>query len=289
MNETPFSSIIAGVMSWGVWGRNCTTPKVIELMHACLDGGITSFDHADIYGDYTTEEAFGVALRESKIDRQSIQLISKCGIQMTTGRDNAVKHYDYDADYIVWSVERSLQKLQTDYLDLLLLHRPSPLMRADAVAEAIDRLRGAGKILNFGLSNFTPSQTDLIQTKTNVQYNQIEFSITHFDPMLDGSLDHMRVQDIIPMAYSPMGMVFRQDNDQTQRIKKTAGALAEKYNVPIEIILLAWILKHPAGLMPVAGTANPERIGTLMKATEIVLETQEWFALWEASSGNPVA
>ncbi len=257
-------------------------------MHACLDGGITSFDHADIYGDYTTEEAFGVALLASKIDRQRIQLISKCGIQMTTGRDNAVKHYDYSTDYIVWSVERSLQKLKTDYLDLLLLHRPSPLMQADAVVEAIDRLRDAGKILSFGVSNFTISQTDLIQTKTNIEYNQIDFSITHFDPMLDGSLDYMRVQDIIPMAYSPMGSVFKNENEQTKRLKKTAGELAEKYDVAIDIILLAWILKHPAGLLPVVGTSNPERIGTLIKATEITLEAQEWFALWEASAGHPV-
>ncbi len=288
MAHTPFSSIIAGVMSWGVWGRNCTTPQIIELILACLDGGITTFDHADIYGDYTTEEAFGVALRASRIDRQRIQLISKCGIQMTTGRDNAVKHYEYGTDYIVWSVERSLRKLQTDYLDLLLLHRPSPLMRPDAVAEAVDRLTEAGKVLNFGLSNFTPSQTDLIQTKTNVQYNQVEFSITHFDSMLDGSLDHMRVNDIVPMAYSPMGSVFNKDDKQTQRIKKTAEKLAEKYGVAIDIILLAWILKHPAGLLPVVGTSNPERIGTLMKATDITLEIQEWFALWEASSGHPV-
>lgn len=289
MNNTTFSPIIAGVMSWGVWGRNYTTSQIIGLMQACLDSGITSFDHADIYGDYTTEEAFGTALRASKIDRQRIQLISKCGIQMTSGRDNAVKHYEYGADYIVWSVERSLQMLRTDYLDLLLLHRPSPLMRAEAVAEAVDRLREAGKILNFGLSNFTPSQTDLIQTKTNVQYNQIEFSLTHFDPMLDGSLDHMRVRNIVPMAYSPMGTVFKQDGDQSLRIKKTAGELAEKYEVPVETILLAWILKHPAGLVPVVGTARAERFGTLMKATEITLELQEWFALWEASSGHPVA
>ena len=198
MNKTTFSPIIAGTMTWGTWGKNCNSQQMMELMHCCIENSITSFDHADIYGDYTTETAFGKAFAESKIDRQKIQLISKCGIQMQNEeRKNIVKHYNYSKKYIIWSVEQSLKNLETDYLDLLLLHRPSPLMQADEIAEAIEQLKSTGKILAFGVSNFMPSQTDLIQTKTNVSYNQIEFSITHYEAMLNGSLDHMQTNNIL--------------------------------------------------------------------------------------------
>jgi predicted oxidoreductase len=147
MNKITFSPIITGTMTWGVWGKNCNTKQMVELMHTCIENNITSFDHADIYGDYTTEAAFGKAFAESKIDRQKVQFISKCGIQMqNNARKNAVKHYDYSKDYIILSVEQSLKNLQTDYIDLLLLHRPSPLTQADEIAEAIEQLKRNGKI-----------------------------------------------------------------------------------------------------------------------------------------------
>jgi predicted oxidoreductase len=289
MNKKTFSPIIAGTMTWGTWGKNCNTQQMIELMHCCIENNITSFDHADIYGNYTTEAAFGKAFTESNIDRQKIQFISKCGIQMLNEeRKNVVKHYNYSKDYIIWSVELSLKNLQTDYLDLLLLHRPSPLMKADEVASAIEQLKAEGKILEFGVSNFTPSQTDLIQTKTNISYNQIEFSITQYEAMLNGSLDHMQTNNIIPMAWSPMGSVFKAENAQTQRIKKLATTFSEKYNVPVDVILLAWILKHPANILPVFGTADKNRIANLMKATIVEMELQDWFALLAESSGADV-
>lgn len=286
MSKTPFSKIIAGTMTWGVWGKNCNTQQMIELMHCCLDNSITTFDHADIYGDYTTEAAFGKAFNESKIDRSTIQLISKCGIQMQSDtRKNSVKHYDYSASYIIWSVEQSLKNLQTDYLDLLLLHRPSPLMNADEIAEAIEKLKQEGKILDFGVSNFTPLQTDLVETKIKINYNQISFSITDFEAMTNGSLDHMQTHHITPMCWSPLGTVFKQDDDQTLRIKKIITDFSEKYEVPTDIILLAWILKHPAGVVPVCGTADPSRLSNLMKATTVHMELQDWFALWSESAG----
>lgn len=289
MNKIPFSKIIAGTMTWGVWGKDCNTRQMIELMHCCLDNSITTFDHADIYGDYTTEAAFGKAFNESKIDRSTIQLISKCGIQMQSDtRKNSVKHYDYSASYIIWSVEQSLKNLQTDYLDLLLLHRPSPLMRADDIAEAIEKLKEGGKIVDFGVSNFTPLQTDLLETKTKINYNQISFSITDFEAMTNGSLDHMQIHNITPMCWSPLGTVFKQNGDQTQRIKKMIDNLSSKYEVPTDIILLAWILKHPAGILPVCGTADLSRIANLMKATTVNMELQDWFALWSESAGVPV-
>lgn len=289
MMEQPFSKIIAGTMTWGGWGKNYNMPQMIELMDCCLNNGITTFDHADIYGDYTTEASFGLALKESKIDRQKIQLISKCGIQMNLqNRSNAIKHYDYTKPYIIWSVEQSLKNLQTNYLDLLLLHRPSPLMQADEIAEAIAILKKDGKILDFGVSNFTPLQTGFIETKTKVSYNQIEFSLTHFEAMLNGSLDYMQTNKIIPMAWSPMGSIFKKDDEKSDRIKKLATNLAVKYDVPFDIILLAWIIKHPSNILPVCGTADKARITNLMKATSLKMDQDDWFKLWQESSGVEV-
>jgi predicted oxidoreductase len=289
MSKIPFSKIIAGTMTWGVWGKNCTSDQMIELMNVCLESGISAFDHADIYGGYTTEAAFGKAFGESQINRKDIQLISKCGIQMMSeNRNNSIKHYSYSKDYIIASAEQSLKHLQTDYLDLLLLHRPSPLMQADEIAEAVEKLKIEGKILDFGVSNFTPSQSNLIETKTKINYNQIEFSITNLEPMYDGSLDHMQTNRITPMCWSPLGTVFRKENEQSHRIKKVANELASKYDVTDDIILLAWILKHPAGILPVCGTSDKNRLAHLMQATTVEMELQDWFALWTASAGNEV-
>ena len=289
MGQTPFSKIIAGTMTWGIWGKNLDKNQMIELMNHCLETGITTFDHADIYGGYTTEADFGNAFGESRIDRKKIQLISKCGIQLVSeNRSVKIKHYDYSKSHIIKSAEQSLKNLKTDYLDLLLLHRPSPLIQADEIAEAIEKLKTEGKILEFGVSNFTPSQTDLIQAKTEIKYNQIEFSVTHFDAMLNGSLDHMQTNGIQPMCWSPLGTVFKKDDEKSIRIKKLAKRLSTKYNVEMDVLLLAWILKHPSGILPVFGTADKTRIAKLMMATTIEMELEDWFAFWTESAGKKV-
>lgn len=288
MSKIPFSKLIAGTMTWGVWGKNLDKQQMVSLMNCCIENGITSFDHADIYGNYTTEAAFGNAFGESQIDRENIQLISKCGIEHTKGRNNAVKHYNYSAKYIVWSAENSLKNLKTDYLDLLLLHRPSPLMVPDEIAEAVEKLKKEGKILAFGVSNFTPIQTQLIAAKTEVKYNQIQFSATHLDAMLDGNLDFMQLNSITPMAWNPLGSIFSGDDEKSKRVKNLARQLSEKYNVSTDVFLLAWVLRHPSGVLPVFGTADKTRIANLMKATIIEMELQDWFAVWEASIGKNV-
>jgi predicted oxidoreductase len=289
MGKIPFSKIIAGTMTWGAWGKNCTIPQMTELINLYLESGISTFDHADIYGGYTTEESFGKAFGESQVNRKDIQLISKCGIQLVSEkRSNNIKHYEYSKEYIISSAEQSLKNLRTDYLDLLLLHRPSPLIQADEIAEAVEKLKIEGKILDFGVSNFTPTQSDLIETKTKINYNQIEFSITHLEPMLDGSLDYMQTNRITPMCWSPLGTVFRKEDEQSQRIQKVANELATKYDVTNDVILLAWIIKHPAGILPVCGTSDKKRIANLIRATTIEIELQDWFLLWSASAGKDV-
>ena len=145
--QVKLSPIIAGVMSWGIWDKNLNTKEMSHLMHLFLENGISSFDHADIYGGYTTEAAFGKALLESKIERKNLQLITKCGIELISENrpQNLVKHYNYSKEYIIWSAENSLKNLQTDYLDVFLLHRPSPLLQVDEVAEAIEKLKSEGR------------------------------------------------------------------------------------------------------------------------------------------------
>jgi len=255
--KTKLSPVIAGTMNWGVWDKNLTSTQMSDLIQVFIQNKITSFDLADIYGGYTTEASFGKALEKSKPDRTKVQLISKCGIQyVSENRNNKIKHYQYDKDYIIWSVENSLKNLQTDYLDILLLHRPSPLMQADEIAAAVAILKADGKILDFGVSNFTSSQTELIRTKIEVNYNQIHFSATDFKPMLDGSLDYMQIHNIKPMAWNPLGSVFRENTSQTRRLKELLANLVSKYGVGSDTILLAWIFRHPSKIIPIAGTIN---------------------------------
>lgn len=286
--KTQLSPIVAGTMNWGIWDKKLSTSEMIHLINICIENKISTFDHADIYGSYTTEVEFGKAFAESKMAREKIQLISKCGIQLEGSRKNEIKHYDYSKEYIIWSAENSLKNLQTDYLDVFLLHRPSPLMIADEIAEAIEKLKKDGKIIDFGLSNFTSSQTELIRQKTEINYNQVQFSATHHEAMLDGSFDYMQVHGIRPMSWNPLGTVFREDTEQTRRLKKVLAELVEKYGVGSDTILLAWILQHPAKVIPVAGTVNIARIQQLMKAVELKMDKQDWFTIWAESMGNEV-
>ncbi|WP_339659613.1 aldo/keto reductase [uncultured Polaribacter sp.] len=283
----PTSEIIIGCMSWGKWGKQFSTKQQVDMIQFCVDNGNSTFDHADIYGDYSTEAEFGKALVESGIPRKEIQLVSKCGIQLVgETRKNKVKHYNYSKEYLIWSAENSLKNLKTDYLDTFLLHRPSPLIQPDEIAEAISELKQSGKIINFGVSNFTPSQVDLISDKIAVSVNQIEFSLTQHVAMLNGSLDQMIQKGIRPMSWRPLGNIFRNETPQSLRIKEVLKELSEKYTVSEDVLLLAWILKHPAKISPVIGTTNKERILNANKAIEINFELEDWFLLLEASQGK---
>jgi predicted oxidoreductase len=288
--KTKLSDIIIGCMSWGIWGKNFSTKEMDKLMHSCLNQGNTTFDHADIYGGYTTEASFGNAFSKSGIKRDQIQLISKCGIQYTQGnRDNQVKHYDYSKEYIIWSVEESLKNLQTDYLDVLLLHRPSPLMHPEEISEAISTLQKQGKIIDFGVSNFLPSQMELIEKEISITCNQFEFSLVQNSAIENTTLDYVLKNNITAMSWSPLGGFFSLENEQTSRIKEVLQPMKEKYNATADQILFAWILKHPANVIPVVGTSNIERIKIANAVKQIHLDLQDWFMLYEASRGHKVA
>lgn len=277
-------------MSWGVWGKQFSTKEQIDMIRFCTENGNTIFDHADIYGNYTTEAGFGKAFIDSGINREDIQLISKCGIQLINERRGSrIKHYKYAKEYIISSAEASLKNLKTDYLDTFLLHRPSPLMQPDEISEAITILQDSGKIKNFGLSNFTPSQVDLIANSVPVTANQIEFSLTKNEAMFNGTLDKMLQEGIQTMSWSPLGAVFKDETSQTKRIKAVLKKLTKKYEISEDVILLAFILRHPAKVAPVVGTTNKERILNANSALNIHLELQDWFEMLAASQGYEVA
>ena len=276
-------------MNWGVWGKNLSEILMTELIEKSVSLGINTFDHADIYGGYTTEKSFGNALSLSKIDRESIFLISKCGIQYPSDkRPLKVKYYDYSKDHIRFSVENSLKNLKTDYLDVLLLHRPSPLMNPKEISEEVDKLKEEGKIKSFGVSNFTNSQIKFISKETKVLWNQIEFSLTNNHPMVDGTLDYLQENKIGVMAWSPLGSFFKEKNEKQKRITILFNELSEKYNCTHDQLLLAWILKHPANIYPVLGSTNPNRLKLAVNAIKINLEIDDWFLILKASDGKKV-
>ena len=276
-------------MNWGVWGKNLSEILMTELIEKSVSLGINTFDHADIYGGYTTEKSFGNALSLSKIDRESIFLISKCGIQYPSDkRPLKVKYYDYSKDHIRFSVENSLKNLKTDYLDVLLLHRPSPLMNPKEISEEINKLKEEGKIKSFGVSNFTNSQIKFISKETKVLWNQIEFSLTNNHPMIDGTLDYLQENNIGVMAWSPLGSFFKEKNEKQKRITILFNELSEKYSCTHDQLLLAWILKHPSNIYPVIGSTNPNRLKLAVNAIKINLEIDDWFLILKASDGKKV-
>ncbi len=285
-----YSKIIAGTMTWGRWGKQFKKEEICALIQHCFDSGITTFDHADIYGDYTTEKDFGNGFSLTNIDREKLQFISKCGIQFTAeNRPVDVKHYDYSKKHIISSVEQSLKNLQTEYLDMLLLHRPSPLLNPFEVAEAVMQLKEKGKIKQFGVSNFTPSQIAVLESAIGVQSNQVEFSLTANDVLYDGTIDDCIAKSRMAMSWSPLGSYFKIKNDQIKRIQKVIEPLNKKYNTSTDQLLLAWVLKHPANVHAVIGTTVKERVSLSVAAMNIDLELQDWFILLQASHGYEVA
>jgi predicted oxidoreductase len=292
-NTLQLSPIVAGCMKWGQWGSRFSTDAYCGIIESCIESKITSFDHADIYGDYTTEEEFGNALHQLPSLRSSIQLITKCGIKMPVANRPTfnIKSYDTSKEYIISCVERSLKNLQTDYIDIFLIHRPDPLMNPEEIAAAFAQLKQQGKVLHTGVSNFTPSQVNLLHTYYPVEVNQIEISLLHMDPFHNGQLDQCLEKGIVPMAWSPLGggsLMTDTIDERNKWILKIATALGAKYQTSIENILLAFLHLHPSGIIPVMGTSKIERLQSANSAANIKLEAEEWFMLWEASAGKQV-
>lgn len=284
-----FSPIIIGTMRWGIWGANHSEKEIQKLIETSVDEGLTTFDHADIYGNYTTEKLFGDAFSEMKIGREKVQFISKCGIEMPCeNRNFKIKSYNYSKNHILNSVDKSLENLKTDYLDLLLLHRPSPLMNPEEIGETFNLLREQKKVRHFGVSNFSPSQFDLINDAFPLITNQVEISVNQTGSFYDGTLDQMMLKKLQPMAWSVMGNYFSENSDQNVRIKLVLDELRTKYGAEENQILLAFILKHPAKILPVIGTSRRDVIKKFKQGLSMNLEREDWFKLLEAAEGEEV-
>ncbi|ANQ50752.2 oxidoreductase [Flammeovirga sp. MY04] len=282
------SKIVTGVWNWGAH----TPQQINELIQRSIDSGITTFDHADIYGGYTIEKLFGDALSLTPSLKDKLQIVTKCGIKLIhPNRPNhAIKSYDTSKQHIVTSVETSLKNLQVDTLDYLLIHRPDPLMNIDEVSETIESLKKEGKIKEFGVSNFLPHQLEMLKSRVDIKINQIEISPLKTDALYDGSLDQCQQYGITPMAWSPLGngKIFTAQDEKTLYLKNTLAQVGEKYNLALDQTIFAWHLTHPAGITPVLGTTKAERIETAAKVMSIKLENEDWFRILEAAEGNEV-
>lgn len=280
------SRVIVGAWRW----TNESTDQIERLIQTALEAGINTFDHADIYGNYSCEECFGNALRVNSSLRNKLSLITKFGIKLLSDRRPAhsIKHYDTSAEHIVWSVENSLKMLGTDRIDVLLIHRPDPLLNPTEVAEAFLKLKQQGKVLNFGVSNFTSAQFEMLQSYVSFPLvtNQIELSLFKHEPFFNGTIDMLMKHHVKPLAWSPLGGgKFFED----ERVKGLLERLVNEYNVSVTQLLLAWLLKHPSGVLPILGTTKPERIIEGAGAVNINLDRQHWFELLKAASGKDVA
>lgn len=286
------SRIVQGMMNLASW--NWTVKERRAFIEFCLEHGISTFDHADIYGGYTCEALFGEVLAEAPHLRQRMQIVTKCGIKLVAPArpEHTIKHYDTSRAHIIVSVENSLRALRTDYIDLLLIHRPDPLMDADLVAEAFAQLHAQGKVRFFGVSNFTPSQFSLLQSRVPfpLQTNQVEWSLLHLDPMFDGTFDQAQELRRAPMVWSPVagGRLFRGEDERARRVRLALHGLAAEMGVPPDTVALAWLLRHPVQAVPVLGTGNRERILNAVRACTLNLPREDWFALLVASLGEDV-
>jgi predicted oxidoreductase len=287
------SPVIAGCMKWGQWGVKYSTAQYLQLIDDCISNRITTFDHADIYGDYTVEEEFGAALKQKPHLREQMQLITKCGIRRFTPNrpQHKINSYDTSRQHIIASAERSLINLNTDFIDLLLIHRPDPLMDPHEIADAFFQLKQQGKVLHFGVSNFTPSQMEMMMRVWEVEFNQLEVSVLQPDPFHDGTLDKCVEYNIRPMSWGPLGsgrLHANEPDEKSKRIIAVAESLAKKYDATVDQVLLAFVLKHPAKIIPVIGSTKIERLKAAFHATQINIEREEWFMLWRASKGHEI-
>ena len=285
------SRIVAGCWRMADWMLSVTDR--VRWIEACLELGITSFDHADIYGDYAVEALFGEALAAAPGLRERMTIVTKCGIGLVSPARPAhrVGHYDTSAAHVEASVDASLAKLRTDRLDLLLIHRPDALMDADALAACFDRLRDAGKVRHFGVSNFTPAQFTLLHRRFPLVTNQVECSPLHIAPLYDGTLDQAQELGIAPMIWSALagGRLFAGDDAHALRVRPVLERIAAERGLTVTTLVYAWLLRHPARLIPITGSRRVEAMREAVAAlTAEPLDNQTWYEIWEAGNGAAV-
>jgi len=284
---------------YGLWrladDANTRVEHVQAKLEACLAQGITSFDQADIYGNYESEKLFGRALKAAPQLRQQMQIITKCDIMLVSDKypNRRVKYYDTSRAHLEQSVNNSLARMQIEHIDLLLIHRPDPLMDANETGAVLDQLISSGKVASVGVSNFRPYDWELLQShmQAKLQTNQIELSLLAADALTNGDMAFMQQHKITPMAWSPLagGELFNPDaSAQVVTLRKRLESLATEQHVGADAVAIAWLLKHPAGILPVLGTNSLERIDKLIDATRFEMDRETWFELYTLACGHEV-
>ena len=282
------------------WDSSRVTPQArasgVQSLITAHEAGFTFYDLADIYCDNVAEEIFGQALRKVKGLQRNAIIATKCGIRAPhTPAPGTPYRYDFSSDYIIKSCEGSLRRLGIDCIDVYQMHRPDYLMDPSEIAKAFEKLKKAGKVKHFGVSNFKPSQVALLQSalKQPLLVNQVEISLTQLESFENGLLDQCLMEKITPMAWSPLGgghlgdgakqVLPTQEGYRTGRIRRALEKLAREFGVNRSVIALAWLLRHPADIVPIVGTTQPARIQELSKAGNINLSREHWYTLLTAA------
>jgi len=284
-----FSRIVYGM--WRIGDDTDTSPRHVQAkIEACLEQGITTMDQADIYGGYTAEAILGNGLREAPSLRDKIEIVTKCGIVAPAGRHSAarVKHYDTGAKHINASVEASLRDMNTDRIDLLLIHRPDPMMDPEETGETLDALVASGKVRSVGVSNFRPWDFSLLQSNMTEELvtNQIEISLAETSAFTNGDLAYLQERALPVMAWSPLGggSLMGKEGPLSEALER----IAKGNNVDAAAVAVAWLLAHPAKILPVMGTNNLARITATSDAEKVEMDRQTWFELYTLANGREV-
>lgn len=291
------SRLVYGCMRLAGDGSRGDLDKGARAIRAALDAGYTQFDHADIYGAGQCEQLFGDVLRESPSIRDRLVVTTKCGVRFAGDPSgDSPARYDLSAGHIGASVDGSLRRLGVDQIDLLLLHRPDYLVRVDEVAEVFDRLRAAGKVAHFGVSNFAPAQVELLRSATSESLivNQVEINVHNMRALEDGTLEQCQRLGMTPQAWCPLGGIAYPawgnafDAAAEQRIRIEVGRQCRSYGVDAAGIALAWLLRHPAGIQPIIGSTTPSRIEAATQSLGLKYSRCDWYRLLEARNGTRV-
>ncbi|HCG8598732.1 TPA: aldo/keto reductase family oxidoreductase [Vibrio parahaemolyticus] len=292
-NGPEFSELVQGYWRAADWGM--TAQERLSFLKQHIELGITTVDHADIYGNYECEALFGEALALDKSVRDQIQIVTKCDINLCGDKtpERKINHYDTSSAHIYQSVNNSLERLNVDEIDVLLIHRPDVLMDADEVAEAFTELHKVGKVKHFGVSNFTPRQFELLQSRLGkpLVTNQVEINPINFEVAHDGTLDQMQMLRTRPMAWSCLGggSIFSGESEQAILVRNELEAIREEVGATsIDQVIYAWVRRLPSKPIPIIGSGKIERVQTAVNALNIELTREQWYRVWVASKGHGV-
>ncbi|CAH8212629.1 aldo/keto reductase [Vibrio aestuarianus] len=288
-----FSELVQGYWRLGEWGM--TPQQRLTFLKQHLELGITTVDHADIYGNYQCETLFGEALALEPSLREQMQIVTKCDINLCGDRtpQRKINHYDTSSAHIYQSVNNSLERLGISEIDVLLIHRPDVLMEADEVAEAFSELHKVGKVKHFGVSNFSPRQFELLQSRLGkpLVTNQVEINPLNFEVAHDGTLDQLQMNRTRPMAWSCLGggSIFSGDTEQAKRVREELEAIRLEIGAQsIDQVIFAWVRRLPSKPLPIIGSGKIERVQAAIAALEFELTREQWYRVWVASKGHGV-